>query len=170
MPKKTKQPVTESAVIKTPFAKLELVFELGVLMRVDLFSRKKLSQPTSDVAKNVCQQVNDYCSKQLPNLEFDIERQAKGTLFQKKVWRALQKIPVGQVVTYGELAQQLKTSARAVGNACRANPVPLVIPCHRVVAKTGLGGFSGSRDGLPMKIKMWLLEHEGVSVQNRYSF
>ena len=164
MQKKTNPPITESVVIKTPFAKLGLIFESGVLVAVDLFSRKKLLPPESDEAKHVCQQVNDYCSKQLPNLEFDIELQAKGTLFQKKVWQALQKIPAGRAVTYGELAQKLKTSARAVGNACRANPIPLVIPCHRVVSKMGMGGFSGSRDGLPMKIKKWLLEHEGASV------
>ena len=88
----------------------------------------------------------------------------QGTPFQKKVWLALQKIPAGQVMTYGELAKQLKTSARAVGNACRANPMPLVIPCHRVVAKSGLGGFSGSQEGAPIKIKKWLLEHEGISL------
>ncbi len=164
MQKITNQPLTESAVIKTPFAKLELVFESGVLVAVDLFSRKKLLLAESDEAKYVCQQVNDYCSKPLPHLAFDIELQTKGTLFQKKVWQALQEIPAGQVVTYGELAQQLKTSARAVGNACRANPVPLVIPCHRVVSKTGIGGFAGSQEGLPMRIKRWLLEHEGISI------
>ena len=160
--------VTEHAVINTPFTKLELVFESDVLVAVDLFSRKKLLQPKSDRAKNICQQVDDYCSNQLPGLEFDVELQSKGTLFQKKVWQALRRIPAGQVMTYGELAKQLKTSARAVGNACRANPVPLLIPCHRVVAKSGMGGFSGSRDGLPLKIKTWLLDHEAASVQNRH--
>ncbi|MCK5001644.1 MAG: methylated-DNA--[protein]-cysteine S-methyltransferase, partial [Gammaproteobacteria bacterium] len=101
MQKITNQPLTESAVIKTPFAKLELVFESGVLVAVDLFSRKKLLLAESDEAKYVCQQVNDYCSKPLPHLAFDIELQTKGTLFQKKVWQALQEIPAGQVVTYG---------------------------------------------------------------------
>jgi methylated-DNA-[protein]-cysteine S-methyltransferase len=67
-------------------------------------------------------------------------------------------------MTYGELARQLNTSARAVGNACRANPIPLVIPCHRVVSKSDIGGFSGSRNGAPVKSKTWLLGHEGISV------
>jgi len=164
MQKKTSQTIPESVVIKTPFAKMALMFESGVLVAVDLFSRKKLSPPESKQARRVCQQIHDYCSKQLPDLEFDIELTVTGTPFQKKVWQTLQKIPVGQVLTYGELAQQLKTSARAVGNACRANPIPLVIPCHRVVSKSGMGGFAGSRDGEPMKIKTWLLEHEGASV------
>lgn len=164
MQKKTQQTVTECAVIKTLFTRLELVFESSVLVSVDLFSQKKLLPPESDVAKCACQQVHAYCSKQLPHLEFDVELQTKGTPFQKKVWQALRQIPAGQVMTYGELAQQLNTSPRAVGNACRANPIPLVIPCHRVVAKSGMGGFAGSQDGLPLKIKTWLLDHEGVSV------
>ena len=156
--------IIESAVIKTPFTKLELVFESGVLVSVEFFSKKKLFLAKSDKAKNVCQQIADYCTRQLPDLAFDVEMQSRGTLFQRKVWQALRLIPVGQVMTYGELAKQLNTSARAVGNACRANPIPLLIPCHRVVSKTGIGGFSGSRDGSPLKIKKWLLDHEGVSV------
>ena len=156
--------MNETVVIKTPFTKLALVFELDVLVSIDLFSKKKLLAAQSVEARNVCQQINDYCSKQLFNFKFDVELQLKGTLFQKKVWQALQKIPAGQVVTYGELAKQLNTSARAVGNACRANPIPLLVPCHRVVSKTGLGGFAGSQSGAPMKIKRCLLEHEGYSV------
>ncbi|MCW8924112.1 MAG: methylated-DNA--[protein]-cysteine S-methyltransferase [Gammaproteobacteria bacterium] len=157
---------TECVVVRTPFTKMALMFDSDILVAVDLFSRKKLSSPESGQAKYACQQVRDYCSNQLPDLKFDIKLKITGTAFQKKVWRALQKIPAGQILTYGELAQQLKTSARAVGNACRANPIPLVIPCHRVVAKSGMGGFAGSRAGMPMKIKMWLLEHEGVPVNS----
>ena len=154
----------ENVVIRTPFTTMRLAFESDVLMSVDFLSQEKLSPPVSLVAKKVCQQVDAYCSKQLTNLKFDVELQAEGTPFQQSVWRALQKIPAGQVLTYGQLAQQLKTSARAVGNACRANPIPLLIPCHRVVSKSGMGGFSGSREGAPVKIKAWLLEHEGVSI------
>ena len=162
MQKKTKQRNTEIVVINTAFTKLALVFEDGILQSVDFFSDKALSTPKSDQAKIACQQIQDYCSKTLPNLIFDIELQLTGTNFQKKVWSALRQIPAGQVMTYGELAEQLNTSARAVGNACRANPVPLIIPCHRVVSKSGMGGFAGSRHGRPIKIKSWLLEHEGV--------
>ena len=163
MQKKTKQRKTEIVVINTVFTKLALVFEDGILQSVDFFSDKALSAPKSDQAKIACQQIQDYCSKTLPNLIFDIELQLSGTNFQKEVWSALRQIPVGQVMTYGELAGQLNTSARAVGNACRANPIPLVIPCHRVVSKSGIGGFAGSRDGTPLKIKKWLLEHEATS-------
>ncbi|MDD3182089.1 MAG: methylated-DNA--[protein]-cysteine S-methyltransferase [Alphaproteobacteria bacterium] len=73
-----------------------------------------------------------------------------GTDFQHRVWSALLDIPAGETVTYGELAARIgkPKAARAVGTALGANPIPLLIPCHRVVASTGLGGFTG---GLPLK-------------------
>lgn len=83
-----------------------------------------------------------------------------GTEFQTRVWLALRDIPLGQTRTYGELAAQLGSGARAVGNACRANPIPLVIPCHRVVAASGEGGFMGRTRGEAMSVKRWLLAHE----------
>uniref|UniRef100_A0A450S0R7 methylated-DNA--[protein]-cysteine S-methyltransferase n=1 Tax=Candidatus Kentrum sp. FW TaxID=2126338 RepID=A0A450S0R7_9GAMM len=83
-----------------------------------------------------------------------------GTPFQRRVWRALQSIPPGETVAYGTLANALGTSARAVGNACRANPIPIIIPCHRVVGAHDTGGFMGSRTNGPLAIKRWLLMHE----------
>ncbi len=84
-----------------------------------------------------------------------------GTRFQQRVWRALQAIPVGQTRSYGDLARDLNTSARAIGGACRANPCLIAIPCHRVVAKVGLGGFGGDVEGRLLAVKRWLLHHEG---------
>jgi len=81
-----------------------------------------------------------------------------GTSFQLKVWNRLQMIPSGKTMTYGELAQELNTSSRAIGQACRTNPLVLFIPCHRIVSKTGLGGYMGEQNKL--SIKSWLLEHE----------
>jgi methylated-DNA-[protein]-cysteine S-methyltransferase len=75
---------------------------------------------------------------------------------------ALQDIPPGTVRTYAELARQLGSAARAVGGACRNNPVPILIPCHRVVGQQGLGGYTGALTGDPLGIKRWLLRHEGV--------
>ena len=86
----------------------------------------------------------------------------EGTPFSRRVWKALLNIPCGQVRSYGQLAQGLGRpgAARAVGRACGANPIPLFVPCHRVVAADGgLGGFSS---GLPWK--RWLLRREGVSL------
>lgn len=88
---------------------------------------------------------------------FDLPLAPRGTSFQRRVWEALCTIPPGEVRTYGELARRLGTSPRAVGRANAANPLPLLIPCHRVVAEAGPGGYSGG-DGLATKV--WLLEHE----------
>jgi methylated-DNA-[protein]-cysteine S-methyltransferase len=85
-----------------------------------------------------------------------------GTPFQRRVWERLRVIRPGEVQAYGTLAQGLGTSARAVGGACRANPIPIVIPCHRIVGAHGLGGYSGERAGDWLEIKRWLLAHEGV--------
>jgi len=83
-----------------------------------------------------------------------------GTRFQRRVWQALADIPPGRPVTYGALAARLGSSARAVGNACAANPVPLFVPCHRVVPVRGTGGYAGHREGRFPAIKRWLLDHE----------
>lgn len=86
-----------------------------------------------------------------------------GTPHQRGVWQAIAAIGPGATRTYGDLARELGSAARAVGGACRANPCPLVVPCHRVVARDGLGGFAGDRDGRLRDIKRWLLVHEGAA-------
>ncbi|MBF0218753.1 MAG: methylated-DNA--[protein]-cysteine S-methyltransferase [Gammaproteobacteria bacterium] len=88
----------------------------------------------------------------------------QGTPFQQRVWQAIAAIAVGQTRPYGELAKVLQSSPRAVAAACAANPLPLIIPCHRVVAKNGLGGFIGQRDGKAVALKRWLLQHEGAVI------
>lgn len=114
--------------------------------------------PIDPLAREVCAQLGRYFSGAL--LDFDLPLYLRGTDFQKRVWRALRHIASGTVLTYGDLAQKLGSGARAVGSACRANPLPIVVPCHRVVAKSGLGGYMGSTSGRRMQIKTWLLEHE----------
>lgn len=83
-----------------------------------------------------------------------------GTPFQLRVWERLQQIPPGEVKTYGALARELGSFARAVAGACRANPIPILIPCHRVIAATGYGGYLGKTGGKELAIKQWLLQHE----------
>lgn len=83
-----------------------------------------------------------------------------GTPFQRKVWQALITLPFATTISYGDLALRLETSARAIGNACRENPLPVLIPCHRVVSKQGLGGYAGDTVGEKIDIKKWLLKHE----------
>lgn len=84
----------------------------------------------------------------------------EATDFQKRVLTTLQNIPYGETRTYGELASALQTSPRAIGNACRRNPLPLLIPCHRVVSQSGLGGFSGQTNGTMIEVKQYLLTRE----------
>ena len=91
---------------------------------------------------------------------FDLPLAPHGTLFQRKVWTALSEIPFGATLTYGQLADRLGTAPRALGGACGRNPIPVVIPCHRVLAAGGgLGGYSGI-DGI--ETKEFLLRLEGV--------
>lgn len=91
---------------------------------------------------------------------FTVQVACEGSEFQHKVWGALNTIPAGSVVTYGELAARLHSSARAIGRACRTNPVALIVPCHRVVGRQGYGGYAGEVDGKLMAFKKWLLAHE----------
>jgi len=89
--------------------------------------------------------------------DFDLPLAPAGSAFQKSVWREMIRIPYGEVLTYGEMAARTGGVARAVGGACGANPIPVIIPCHRVVAGEGLGGYSG-RGGLDTKRRLLVLE------------
>jgi methylated-DNA-[protein]-cysteine S-methyltransferase len=107
------------------------------------------------------QQLTAYFKKRLTafNLPFDLT----GTPFQKKVWKRLQRIPFGRTRSYQQLAMAVgdKNAVRAVGNANGRNPVPIIIPCHRVIHKNGnIGGYGGG-----IGIKDWLLAHEGVILE-----
>jgi methylated-DNA-[protein]-cysteine S-methyltransferase len=110
----------------------------------------------------VAKQFKSYFSDN--PLEFSIPINLAGTDFQKQVWQLLLMIKPGEVRTYGEIAQELDTSPRAVGNACRSNPTPVIVPCHRVVSARGIGGFAGETHGRRIEVKRWLLEHEGASL------
>lgn len=114
------------------------------------------------VAYLACVQIQSYLAN--PHFRFDLPLKLGGSHHQLAVWEAMQRIPAGRTRTYGELALELGSSARAVGGACGANPIPLVVPCHRVIAANrALGGFMGARqDGFELAIKRWLLGHEGA--------
>jgi len=112
--------------------------------------------------QNIKQQLNNYFS--VANPVSTAALLPGGTKFQKSVWKELCKIPLGETRTYGEIAKILNSSARAVGNACRKNPIAIIIPCHRVVSATGIGGYAGKIEGKQLNIKRWLLKHEGVNL------
>jgi methylated-DNA-[protein]-cysteine S-methyltransferase len=88
---------------------------------------------------------------------FDLPLEPAGSLFEKRVWAAMQAIPYGETRTYGDLAHATDSGPRAVGRACGRNPIPIVIPCHRVLARGGIGGYSGGA-GLPTKRQLLALE------------
>ena len=150
------------ASIKTPFAHLAIRLAGDRLAGIDFIDGAKEIKPEGKMAAQVCRQIRQYLDDPSAHRRFSISCAATGTPFQKKVWNELDRIPCGKVITYGELAQKLHTSARAVGNACRRNPIPVVVPCHRVVSASGIGGYSGETGGDKLRIKAWLLRHEGA--------
>ena len=149
-------------VIQSPIGPLALIIKQNLLTHVVYQGKEVSSLPFSHLLNPNIEQIitwfEQYFSHpcDLTKLNFNLQ----GTSFQKKVWLALLKIPIGQTLTYGELAQSLCTSPRAIGMACKSNPLPIVVPCHRVVAKNHLGGYCGSLYGDSMRQKHWLLEHE----------
>ncbi len=149
--------------IDTPIGKLGIKINNGNLTNIEWVQDFGVQdfeplQENCALQNNVSKQLQQYFIN--PRHKFNLPLDPEGTKFQKRVWQALCDIPPGATKTYGELAKQLNTSPRAIGNACRKNPIPIVIPCHRVVAKNSLGGFGGERQGILIAIKGWLLNHE----------
>ncbi len=153
--------VQYQAVMPSPVGTLAIRFCGERLCAIGFsWEEAEVEPANSPLLQQVRTQLEDYFRDS--HSPFRLPLETVGTPFQQQVWQRLQSIPVGQVVTYGELASELGSSPRAVGNACRRNPIPLVIPCHRVVSASGIGGFSGSRSTRQLDVKQWLLRHEGV--------
>ncbi len=149
------------AVIATPLGRIGIRMAGDAVNELDYLPADAPEQPPTDAATQmVIEQLEAYFRD--PRYRFTAPLAPAGTTFQRRVWAALQAIPAGTVLTYGELARQLDTAARAIGGACRNNPAPILIPCHRVVGRQGLGGYAGAVTGDPLGIKRWLLRHEGV--------
>jgi len=119
-------------------------------------------QPSNDIAARACEQIQAYADD--PACSIDLPLAIDGSAFQRRVWAAIARIPVGATRTYGELAEEVGSTARAVGQACGDNRLPLAIPCHRVIAARGIGGFAHRTDHVILDVKRWLLEHESRSV------
>ncbi len=142
----------------SPVGLVGIRLEEGAVAALDFLPHGTEKLPESALATQVIQVLQAYFTH--AHAPCDLPLAPQGTPFQRRVWAALRTISVGQVLTYGLLAQQLGTSARAVGGACAANPLPIIVPCHRVVATTGLGGYSGAGGFPRLDIKRWLLHHE----------
>lgn len=148
-----------AAVVAAPVGVLGVCMRDGALAGIDIgLAQRRPVAPVDAATREVVDQLFRYFEDGTWRFELPID--AEGTAFQHRVWRALRGIPAGATRAYGDLARELGTSARAVGGACRRNPVPIVVPCHRVVAGAGPGGFMGERGGAPLAVKEWLLAHE----------
>jgi len=155
---------SNDCVIAAPFGCLGITTEMvdGSLMLAHiryLPASAKHKAPGNALAALVEQQCRAYFADS--RTVFDLPLKPQGTEFQQRVWHAITQLQSGERTTYGAIAARLHSGARAVGGACGANYFPLVIPCHRVVAKANLGGFMGQdAPGLYRDIKLWLLNHE----------
>ena len=118
--------------------------------------------PKSELAKEALKQLERY--REDPDAKFDLPLLIEGSPLQRAVWDAMCAIPRGRTRTYGELARELgaahSATPRAIGQCCGDNRLPIVIPCHRVVAADGVGGFSHTSEGYLIEVKRWLLAHE----------
>jgi methylated-DNA-[protein]-cysteine S-methyltransferase len=147
----------------SPIGRLQVALHSGRIAEVRLPGAgpaRPERPPGNPLERRTLAQLKAYFSD--PRAAFDLPLAETGTRFQQRVWARLRQIPPGATLGYGELARELETSARAVGNACRANPWPILVPCHRVVATAGVGGYAGAVDGAWLEIKRWLLRHEGA--------
>jgi methylated-DNA-[protein]-cysteine S-methyltransferase len=143
----------------TPFALVGVRTEGDELAEIVYLPRHAGTMaPANALAERVCVQIEKYVAD--PGYRFKLPLKPVGTVFQRRVWDQIAAIPRGQTRTYGDLARILRSAPRAVGQACGTNYFPLVIPCHRVVAANGLGGFAHNSSGYLLEVKRHLLAHE----------
>ena len=148
-----------AAVLSTP------VFSIGIrcnddeITEITYLEQQGEVAPQTPLAREAVRQLRVWLKD--PGFEFGLPLAPAGTYFQRRVWNAVAAIPRGHTMSYGEVAAAIHSGPRAVGNACGANPYPIIVPCHRVVAANhGLGGFGRNSDGFLLDIKKWLLHRE----------
>jgi len=147
----------ETLCIKSPVGDLTLFEDDGKIIALDWgqgFETPRTSK--NPVLNQTAQALHEFFISGADDFKA-LPLDPDGTDFQRRVWSQMQKIEPGRVKTYGEIAKTLNSSPRAVGNACGANPIPILIPCHRVVAQSSLGGYSGD-GGLDTKTQLLRLE------------
>jgi methylated-DNA-[protein]-cysteine S-methyltransferase len=147
-------------------------FKVGVKTRDErVVEIKYLPSSASSVsaqtplAERAAKQLERY--RDNPDTTFDLPLLIEGSQLQRSVWDAMCAIPRGSTRTYGDLAREIGADARAIGQACGDNRLPIVIPCHRIVAADGLGGFGHATGGYLLEVKRWLLAHEAPAFELR---
>ncbi|MBP3412482.1 MAG: methylated-DNA--[protein]-cysteine S-methyltransferase [Oscillospiraceae bacterium] len=151
--------------IETPVGLLKLTADQRKLRGVEIAVQRDEDERPNFVTEQTAAQLEEYFSGK--RTDFTLFFLFSGTEFERLVWSKLSKIPYGRVVTYSELARAIgqPTACRAVANAVGRNPFLILLPCHRVVSKNGLGGFSAGLDA-----KRYLLTHEGVEISENTGF
>jgi len=154
-----------SFLTNTPFdtniGPLEFLIINGVITNVNFktHTRKKADEPFNPLTRKIVKQLKDYFNQK--RTRFDLPMQFEGTDFQESIWKQIAVVPFGKTISYSDLAKKVKSpkAFRAAGSACGKNPLPILIPCHRILAQNKtLGGFGGG-----LEIKMKLLKLEGIS-------
>lgn len=148
------------AVVSAPGFSIGVRCDEAEIHAIDYLEPRSEVAPSNALALEATRQLKAYLAD--PDFVMELPLRPSGTAFQRRVWEQIAAIPNHQTRTYGELAKALHNAPRAVGQACGANPFPLVVPCHRVIATGGgLGGFARQRGGFLLDVKRWLLAHEG---------
>lgn len=151
------------AVLPAPFGALGVRLTGEALAGLDFLPPETPLRPCgSSAVQRVAHELEAYYAN--PGHAWKLVLAPAGTPFRQRVWQVLMAIPAGSTRTYGELAQALDSSPRAVGQAVGDNPIPIIIPCHRILAAHGLGGFMHGTEGFPLEVKRWLLHHEGIGL------
>jgi methylated-DNA-[protein]-cysteine S-methyltransferase len=143
-----------AATLFSPLGPLTLTEEAG---QITALHWRISSNPASPLLEEAMRQLQAYFDRRLTCFDLPL---AFGSGLNEQVRRAMVAIPLGQTRTYGDLARDLKAPAQAIGQACGLNPLPILIPCHRILGAHGLGGFS-AKGGIETKV--WLLKHEGAA-------
>ncbi len=141
-----------SASLDTPVGPLSVAEQNGVIVGLSWSSQTSGQSPVLDRA---LAQLRAYFAGELG--AFDLPLWVRGSDFQRAVCASMMEIPWGETRTYGDIARDLGTASQPVGAACGSNPIPVIIPCHRVLSASGLGGFSGAGG---VETKVFLLKHE----------
>jgi len=150
------QELLEHATIPSPLGPLHAIFMEGRLICLG-FGQSEGDAPQSDAARQLAGELSRYFGGAQDPFKTPLGL-GSGTPFQQRVWAELRRIPFGETASYGEVARRIGAprAARAVGQAVGANPIPILVPCHRVICSSGgMGGFSAG-----IAIKRWLLRHE----------
>lgn len=149
-------------LLNTPIGWLNIVADDSAVIAIEFDADPEAVQEPNSVSTNCCQQLDAYFDGRLK--DFDVPLKMHGTDFQRQVWQALNHVPYGETCSYADIANKIGNpkAVRAVGAANGKNPIPIIVPCHRVIGSSGkLTGYAGGLD-----LKVWLLEHEsGASRQ-----